>query len=150
MLKLHQFHGGLHLDGHKTESLGRGLQQATLTERLFLPLKQHIGEYNKPLVEPGDRVLRGQVIAANPTLICASVHAPTSGVVSAIGDYQVAHPSGQSDPIEGMPLNVITAPPTSIPVPTTVQTFPLRSIFRACSCANSNWSLFIPEYGLYR
>jgi len=97
MLKLHQFHGGLHLDGHKTESLGRGLQQATLPKRLFLPLRQHIGEYNKALVEPGDRVLRGQVIAANPTLICAPVHAPTSGVVSAIGDYQVAHPSGQSD-----------------------------------------------------
>lgn len=97
MLKLHHFHGGLHLDGHKTESLGRGLQQATLPERLFLPLRQHIGEYNKPLVKPGDPVLKGQVIAANPSLICAAVHAPTSGVVSAIGDYQVAHPSGQSD-----------------------------------------------------
>ena len=97
MLKLHHFHGGLHLDGHKTESLGRGLQQATLPERLFLPLRQHIGEYNKPLVKPGERVLKGQVIAANPSLICAAVHASTSGVVSAIGDYQVAHPSGQSD-----------------------------------------------------
>ena len=47
MLKLHHFHGGMHLDGHKAESLTRGLQQASLPERLLLPLKQHIGEYNK-------------------------------------------------------------------------------------------------------
>ena len=97
MLKLHRFHGGLHLDGHKTESLGRGLQQATIPERLILPLRQHIGEYNKPLVEVGSRVLKGHMIAANSSLICASVHAPTSGTVSAIEDYPVAHPSGQSD-----------------------------------------------------
>ena len=97
MFKLHQFHGGLHLDGHKTESLTRGLQQASLPERLFLPLKQHIGETNKPLVEVGDRVLKGHLIAASPSLICAAVHAPSSGVISAIDHYPVAHPSGQSD-----------------------------------------------------
>ena len=97
MLKLHRFHGGLHLDGHKTESLGRDLQQASIPERLFLPLRQHIGEYNKPLVEVGNRVLKGHMIAANSSLICAAVHAPTSGTVSAIEDYPVAHPSGQPD-----------------------------------------------------
>jgi electron transport complex protein RnfC len=97
MFKLHHFHGGLHLDGHKTESLSRGLQQASIPERLFLPLRQHIGEYNKPLVDVGNRVLKGHVIAANSSLICAAVHAPTSGTVSAIEDYPIAHPSGQSD-----------------------------------------------------
>ena len=97
MLKLHRFHGGLRLDGHKTESLGRGLQQASIPGRLFLPLRQHIGEYNKPMVKVGNRVLKDQVIAANPSLICAAVHAPTSGTVSAIEDYPVAHPSGQPD-----------------------------------------------------
>ena len=87
----------MHLDGHKTESLTRGLQQASLPERLFLPLRQHIGETNKPLVDVGNRVLKGHVIAATSSLICAAVHAPSSGIISAIASYPVAHPSGQSD-----------------------------------------------------
>jgi electron transport complex protein RnfC len=95
--KLYNFHGGMHLDGHKAESLSGGLRTASLPEQLILPLRQHIGEYNKPLVEVGNRVLKGDVIAANSSLICAAVHAPTSGVVSAIGNYPVPHPSGQQD-----------------------------------------------------
>ena len=94
---LHQFPGGLLLDGHKTESLQRGLHQANLPEQLILPLKQHIGEINQPLVKMGDRVSRGQVIASGASLICASLHAPTSGTISAIDYRPVAHPSGQSD-----------------------------------------------------
>ena len=97
MFKYHRFHGGMHLDGHKAESLTRDLQQASLPERLYLPLRQHIGEINKPLVEVGNRVLKGHMIAANSSLICAAVHAPSSGIISAIGNYPVAHPSGQSD-----------------------------------------------------
>jgi len=97
MRELHRFHGGLKLEGHKSESLVRELQQASLPPRLYLPLKQHIGEYNKPLVEVGDRVLKGHMIAAGTSLICASVHAPTSGRIAAIESHPVAHPSGQSD-----------------------------------------------------
>ena len=97
MPKLHHFPGGIKLAGHKSESLLQGLQQASLPRQLFLPLKQHIGEYNKPLVDVGDRVLQGHVIAAASSLICAAVHAPTSGVISAIENFPVAHPSGQSD-----------------------------------------------------
>ena len=97
MRKLHRFHGGLHLDGYKAESQTHGLQQASLPARLYLPLRQHIGEYNKPVVEVGNRVLKGHLIAANSSLICAAVHAPTSGIVSAIENHPVAHPSGQAD-----------------------------------------------------
>jgi electron transport complex protein RnfC len=97
MPRLHKFPGGLHLQGHKSESLQRGLQQASLPPRLVLPLKQHIGEYNKPLVDVGDRVLKGHMIAANSSLICAAVHAPTSGRIAEIASYPVAHPSGQAD-----------------------------------------------------
>jgi electron transport complex protein RnfC len=97
MAKLHHFHGGLQLEGHKAESVSQPLRQASLPARLVLPLRQHIGDYNKPLVEVGKRVLKGEVIAANSSLICAAVHAPTSGIVSAIGNYPVPHPSGQPD-----------------------------------------------------
>ena len=97
MAELHHFHGGMKLQGHKSESTSHELRQASLPKQLLLPLKQHIGEYNKPLVEIGDRVLKGHLIAANSSLICAAVHAPTSGRISAIANLPVAHPSGQTD-----------------------------------------------------
>ena len=71
MRSLHHFHGGLKLEGHKSESLARDLRQASLPERLLLPLKQHIGDHNKPLVEVGDRVLKGRMIAASSSLSAA-------------------------------------------------------------------------------
>jgi electron transport complex protein RnfC len=90
-------HGGMQLEDHKAESLTRGLQQASLPEQLILPLKQHIGDTNKPLIDPGERVLRGQLIAASSSPISAPLHAPTSGTVREISAQPVPHPSGQSD-----------------------------------------------------
>jgi len=87
----------MHLDDHKAESLTSGLQQASLPEQLFLPLKQHIGDTNKPLVNVGDHVLKGQLIADNSSPISAPIHAPTSGRISAISAHPVPHPSGQND-----------------------------------------------------
>jgi len=95
--KLHRMHGGMRLEGHKAESLTRGLQQATLPPQLFLPLKQHIGETNKPLVNPGDRVLGGQLVAHSSSPISSPLHAPTSGRVREIAAHPVPHPSSQSD-----------------------------------------------------
>ena len=69
MRKLHNIHGGLHLEDHKAESLGRDLRQASLPPQLYLPLRQHIGEHNKPLVDVGNRVLKGHVISAGSSLI---------------------------------------------------------------------------------
>ncbi len=95
--ELHHFHGGLALDGHKSESLQHDLRQASLPQRLYLPIRQHIGDSNRPVVAVGERVLRGQLIASSSALISAAVHAPTSGIVSEIGKYPVPHPSGQDD-----------------------------------------------------
>lgn len=95
--KIFRFHGGMLLDGHKQESLQRGLQQASLPPQLIMPLKQHIGEYNKPVVEVGERVLKGQLLASSAAAISAAIHAPTSGIISAIEHSPIAHPSGQAD-----------------------------------------------------
>jgi len=95
--RLHKFHGGMLLEDYKTESLARGLQQASLPGQLFLPLNQHIGEVNKPLIKPGERVLLGQLIAASSSPISAPLHAPTSGTIREITAHPVPHPSGQSD-----------------------------------------------------
>jgi electron transport complex protein RnfC len=96
-IKLHRMHGGLHLQDHKAESLVRGLQQASLPDQLIVPLRQHIGETNIPLVKPGTRVLGGQLIAASASPISAPIHAPSSGAIREISARPVPHPSSQSD-----------------------------------------------------
>lgn len=91
----YRFHGGLHLDDHKQESLTRPLQQATLPEEIILRLNQHIGEANSPEVSVGDRVKKGQLLATSNEFVSASIHAPTSGVITAIELRPIAHASGQ-------------------------------------------------------
>ena len=90
--------GGLHLDTRKTMSLQEPIRQALLPQRLYVPLSQHIGEPAEAVVQVGEHVLRGQQIARSLSYISAPVHAPTSGMVSDIGNYPVPHPSGLEAP----------------------------------------------------
>ncbi len=56
-------------------------------DRVSLPLKQHIGAPARPIVQVGDRVRRGDVIAEIPeNALGARVHASLSGRVSAVED----------------------------------------------------------------
>ena len=89
-----KIHGGFRLDANKSQSLRIPLRQARIPERLFVPLSQHIGEADEPLVEVGDSILKGQPIARSLSYISAPVHAPTSGRIIDIGAYPIPHPSG--------------------------------------------------------
>jgi Na+-translocating ferredoxin:NAD+ oxidoreductase subunit C len=95
--ELWRFHGGLHLPDHKELSLQRPLRSVELPEQLILPLLQHIGVATQPLVNVGDRVLKGEKIADSSSPVTAPIHAPTSGVVSDIGEYNIPHPSGLTE-----------------------------------------------------
>ena len=97
MSALFPFHGGLKTIRHKTESNQTPIQAGILPPRLTVPLRQHIGAIAKPLVHPGDQVLKGQMIGQPDGYISAAIHAPTSGVVSAVDQQPVPHPSGLSD-----------------------------------------------------
>jgi len=89
--------GGLHPAEHKAESNARPIVVAPLTERYLVPLRQHLGQPARVLVQAGDTVLKGQMIGAPDGRISAAVHAPTSGRVLAVEDRPVAHPSGLPD-----------------------------------------------------
>ena len=92
--KVYAFHGGIHPPENKRQSNGAPIKAAPLPAQLVLPLAQHIGAPAEPLVKVGDRVLKGQLIAEPIGRISASLHAPTSGIVSMIGPQPVPHASG--------------------------------------------------------
>ena len=96
MRKIWDFHGGVHPQENKRQSLASGIATLPLPEELTLPLNQHTGAPAIPVVAVGDQVLKGQLIAEPVGMVSAALHAPTSGVVTAIADRQVPHPSGMS------------------------------------------------------
>ncbi len=87
------FPGGVHPFDRKITA-GMPITACPLPPVLILPLKQHIGETCVPLVDVGDRILRGQKIAKSQGYVSAPVHAPASGKVVKIEEHPVPHPSG--------------------------------------------------------
>lgn len=76
--------GGVRIDAHKIASTTDGIRRGFIPTQLVLGLQQHQGPAASPLVRPGDRVLKGQLIAASTSLRSANVHASTSGIVRSI------------------------------------------------------------------
>ncbi|EMR12781.1 electron transport complex protein RnfC [Methylophaga lonarensis MPL] len=96
--QLGSFPGGLKLPGHKKRSTQMPIRRMPISKRLILPLQQHIGEAAVPIVEVGEKVLKGQRVARAEGHVSVCLHAPTSGVIRAIADHQVPHPSGLTAP----------------------------------------------------
>ena len=93
MRTLHHFHGGVHPPEHKLESSVQPSALAPVPLQLVLPLQQHIGAPAKPIVQVGERVLKGQMIACADGAVSAAIHAPTSGAILAIEPRHAPHPS---------------------------------------------------------
>lgn len=86
--------GGVHPPENKHQSLQRPLRRLAIPSELIFPLSQHIGAPAKTIVEVGDKVLTGQMIAEANGPFSAAVHASTSGEVIAIEPRPIAHASG--------------------------------------------------------
>lgn len=98
MSNRYSFHGGVHPPQNKQQSIRIGIETAPLPQRLIIPLSQHIGVPAKAIVQQGDLVLKGQLIAEAVGRISVNVHAPSSGRVEAITLHTVPHSSGLSAP----------------------------------------------------
>ena len=94
MLQLFKFKGGVKPATNKVQSVTLPIVVAPLPSRLAVPLHQSIGGMPRPIVQVGDKVLKGQKIGEADGWISAAVHAPTSGTVIEVGLYPAAHPSG--------------------------------------------------------
>ena len=84
VMNLFKFKGGVKPPTHKNESTGLPIALMPLPSRLIVPLHQSIGGMPRPVVEAGERVLKGQLIGEADGWISAAVHAPTSGTVRAV------------------------------------------------------------------
>jgi electron transport complex protein RnfC len=91
--------GGVHPEPRKEATAGLSIDTGfPLPKKLYLSLQQHVGQPAEPIVRVGDRVRKGQLLAAGQGNISAPVHAPTSGVVFDLMDFPAAHPSALPTP----------------------------------------------------
>ncbi len=98
MTKLWRFPGGIRLQGRKQLSSTRGIQRLPEPNFVTLPLKQHAGSVAEPVVQVGDKVAIGQLLAKPTTFVSAGVHASISGTVVELGEHVTPHPSGIAEP----------------------------------------------------
>ena len=84
------FIGGIHPYDGKDLSKDRAIQDVLPGKELVYPLSQHIGAPARPIVEKGDRVLAGQMLAEAGGFVSAPVHTSVSGTVKALEPRRVA------------------------------------------------------------
>ena len=94
------FHGGLHITPprHKSMSTAAPSRAAALSAEYAISLRQRDGSAYLAKVAPGERVLRGQLLAEPVNHQDAPVHAPTSGTIRAIEPRPEMHPANQPVP----------------------------------------------------
>lgn len=90
ILSKFSFHGGIHPDYHKEETSKRPLRAIPPPAKLMISLSQHLGAPAKPVVNPGDSVVGGQLIAEAAGPISANVHAPVAGKIAAFATVPTA------------------------------------------------------------
>ena len=91
--KLWDFHGGIHPPGRKEQTNQKPIAVLPIPDRLYLPLRQHIGVAGQLLVKVGERVLKGQQLTGADNSMAVPIHAPTSGTVLSITPHTSPHPS---------------------------------------------------------
>ncbi|MDY5823838.1 MAG: electron transport complex subunit RsxC [Candidatus Coprenecus sp.] len=79
--------GGIHPHDKKI-SAESAIERFPVLSKAYISMSQHIGAPATPIVQKGDKVLTGQLIATSSGFISANIHSSVSGTVSAIEPYQ--------------------------------------------------------------
>lgn len=75
--------GGVHPEENKFSSK-KTIQELPLPKQVVIPLGQNLGIPSKAIVNKGDKVKVGQLIAIGEAFISSNLHAPVSGTVTKI------------------------------------------------------------------
>jgi electron transport complex protein RnfC len=94
MSALLSFKSGVHPPDEKAITAGIASRRLPFSDELILPLSQHLGAPAKALVQIGDRIERGDVLAEASGFISAPIHATAAGTVKDIALWP--HPNGGS------------------------------------------------------
>ena len=91
--QLWDFPGGIHPPTRKSQTSHKAIAKLPLADRLYIPLRQHIGVAGQCLVKKGDYVQKGQALSLADSSMSVPVHAPTSGLILAVENHTSPHPS---------------------------------------------------------
>ena len=89
----HGFFGGIHPDDGKRYSAASPITPLPPPPQVVIPVSMHIGAPCKPVVQKGDTVKMGQLIAETTGFVAAPIHSSVSGTVAAVEPR--LHPNGQ-------------------------------------------------------
>ena len=81
---------GVHPEGYKHLTCKKSIESANVPNKAYIPVSQHIGAPAKIVVEVGDQVEEGQVIAEQDGFISSSIHASIPGKVVGIEDIYIS------------------------------------------------------------
>ncbi|WP_158100514.1 electron transport complex subunit RsxC [Neiella marina] len=95
--KLWDYAGGVFPEYRKEQSRQLPIHSAWIPPLVHVPIRQHIGQSGNLIVKAGDQVLKGQLLTEPTHGMAVPVHAPTSGIVEAIGQSPSNHPSGLNE-----------------------------------------------------
>lgn len=86
--------GGSYTEERKGRTEHRAIEEATVPPLLFYPLSMHIGAPAKPVVEIGDKVKIGTLLAERDGMISANSYASVSGEVVDISNHPTVNGEG--------------------------------------------------------
>lgn len=78
--------GGVHPPENKLSTKSK-IKDLPLAPVMRVPVLQHLGSPSKPVVEPGNQVKAGQLIAKNEGYVSSNIHSPVSGKIVKIDDF---------------------------------------------------------------
>ncbi|MEE2001229.1 electron transport complex subunit RsxC [Alkalimonas sp. MEB108] len=96
--QLWRFPGGVHPPTRKAELSKKPIASLPLPDKLYIPLRQHIGVAGYCLVQKGDHVMKGQPLTLADNSLSVPVHAPTSGLILDVTEHTGPHPSALPEP----------------------------------------------------
>ena len=95
-MKTRTFRGGIKIEEYKGFTEHKPIETLAPPSKLYISLKQNAGSLPRPVVEIGQEVTTGELIAAPSGAVSSTLHASVSGKVIAIASHP--HPSGPDAP----------------------------------------------------
>ncbi|MGI9236798.1 MAG: electron transport complex subunit RsxC [Woeseiaceae bacterium] len=82
------FEHGVHPAHNKDQTKHLPIQRVPFVRNYVMPLGQHVGVPASPVVETGERVRRGQLIAEPGGFVSTGLHSPVTGTIREIGEFR--------------------------------------------------------------